>query len=108
MIMPLLILGCFYAPMALLAVVLDDSLLALNPLLIFPTIARVPWEYTTMCLCCGSLFFLTGEACAWADLKLPMLASQITAVFFVLYLTIVQMRLLGLLYYCEKHRFRWR
>ncbi len=108
MIMPLLIAGCLYGPMALLAVVMDDSLLAVNPLLVIPTIARVPAQYLVICVLFGGLFFLIGEAGALASLKLPVLARQMATVFFSLYFSIVQVRLLGLLYHCEKERFRWR
>jgi hypothetical protein len=108
LIMPLLILGVCYTPMALLAVTMDDSLMGLNPLLVIPTIARVPLEYLTSLLLFGALFFLAGLLGAAANLWLPPVVRQLIAIFFILYFIVVEMRLLGLLYYCKKDRFGWR
>src|SRR5260370_26624395 len=41
-ILPTVILGCLYFPMALLAVAMKDNPLAANPLIVIPAIFKVP------------------------------------------------------------------
>src|SRR5690606_30526143 len=40
-----MILGCFYFPMAFLAVAMKDTVMAANPMIVIPTILRIPLEY---------------------------------------------------------------
>jgi pSer/pThr/pTyr-binding forkhead associated (FHA) protein len=105
---PLLVVGFCYAPMAFLAVAMDDSLLGLNPMLVVPSILRVPLEYLASCMMVGLLLCLLGlRSLLTAVLDQPLL-SQILGMFLVLYFTVVEMRLLGLLYYTKKDRLGWR
>jgi hypothetical protein len=126
---PLLIVGCLYLPMALLAVAVDDSLLGLNPMLILPSIFRVPAAYLVTCLLFGMMVIGFGALVQLADylaqllagppppFRLPVISpgraqppflSQILATFLSLYFAVVVMRLLGLLYYTQKDRLGWR
>lgn len=107
LIIPLSITGFFYAPMALLAVALDDSLRGLNPLLCLPAMRRVLKEYAVTCLLFAALFCAVGYSVALSNKFLPQFVSQIIGMFFVLYFTIVQARLIGLLYHCKKSHFGW-
>ncbi len=104
----LLILGFCYAPMALLAVAMDDSLFGLNPLLIVPSIFRVPLEYLVSCLLLCVLLFVLGGLTVLTDGLHQPFVSQILGMFLSLYFMVVVMRLLGLLYYTRKDRFGWR
>jgi pSer/pThr/pTyr-binding forkhead associated (FHA) protein len=105
---PLLVLGFCYAPMALLAVAMDDSLLGLNPLLVIPSILRVPWEYLVSCLLLAALLIALGALTLLADRLHHRLASEMLAIFLTLYFAVVEMRLIGLLYYTRKDRIGWR
>jgi hypothetical protein len=100
--------GCACFPMAFLAVSMFDSVAALNPLLIFPSILRIPLQYlVTILLLAGVLAIrFAGEAFIERLLPLPLLVR--TAFGFVgLYLLTVEMRILGLLYLANKDRLGW-
>jgi pSer/pThr/pTyr-binding forkhead associated (FHA) protein len=105
---PWLVAAFCYGPMALLAVAMDDSLAALNPLLVIPAIGRVPLEYLVSCLLFGGLLFGLSELTARIGLLHPPIVRQMLNVFIGLYFMVVEMRLLGLLYYTRKDRFGWR
>jgi hypothetical protein len=130
---PLLILGFLYAPMAFLAVAMDDSLLGLNPLLVIPSILRVPLEYIASCLLLGTLLGALGGLIALIQYLLMLyffqqynkpglpigvirppafqpesIVTQILGLFLVLYFMMVVMRVLGLLYYTQRDRLGWR
>jgi hypothetical protein len=107
LIIPLSILGFFYAPMALLAVTLDESLRGLNPLLCIPAIGRLPREYAVCCILFAALVSAIGFSLALIDRYVPQLAAQMLGMFFVLYFSIVLARLIGLLYFCKKKQFGW-
>ncbi|NLW49277.1 MAG: hypothetical protein GXY85_00340 [Candidatus Brocadiaceae bacterium] len=97
-------LACF--PMALLGVALNRTVSALNPLAIVAGIARVPLEYAAIC----TLF--VGISAVRA-LALPSLIASGPFLGYLLqngvwiYLTTVQMRLLGLLYYTKADALGW-
>lgn len=107
LIMPLAILGLLYAPMAFLTVAMDDSLLGLNPMLVIPSILRVPLEYLVICVVLGLVVIGHGQLTKWLDSFDQYLVSQIVGMFLGLYFAVVQMRLLGLLYYTRKERLGW-
>jgi hypothetical protein len=99
--------GCIYLPMALLAVSMYTSLFALNPLLIVPSMIRIPREYFVACLLLGALAgfkmlssFLPGR------IHIPILPTVIVS-FLSLYCVTLEMRVLGLLYFCKKRELNW-
>jgi hypothetical protein len=98
--------GCF--PMAYLAVSMFDSVGALNPLLIFPSILRIPFQYlVTVLLLAGVLAIRwTGETFLERLLPIPFLV-RIVFGFVGLYLLTVEMRILGVLYLANKERLGW-
>jgi len=60
---PALVLGCLYFPMALLAVAMKDTPLAANPLIVVPAIFKAPLEYlVTVLVLAGVMGFAR-----WAD-----------------------------------------
>jgi ABC-type sulfate transport system permease subunit len=100
--------GCACFPMAFLAVSMFDSVAALNPLLIFPSILRIPLQYVVTVLLLAGVLALRwkGEAFLERLLPLPFLV-RIVYGFAGLYLLTVEMRILGLLYLANKDRLGW-
>ena len=100
--------GCVYFPMAYLAVSLFDSLAAVNPLLIIPSILRIPLQYLLTVLLLAGVLALRWEGTAFLEnlLPIPILPSVVLG-FAGLYLLTVEMRILGLLYLANKDRLGW-
>lgn len=101
-------LGATYFPMAFLAVAMFDSVAALNPLLVVPSIAKVPVSY----LLAVALFFAvltakwSGDYFLAKAIPIPVVPSVISTLI-GLYLMIVEARVLGLLYLVNKDRLGW-
>lgn len=97
--------GAIYYPMALLATALHTRL-ALCPGVIFGSIARTLGPYTAACF----VFVLSGVVFSLGmlvlDVMLPILGS-VLGFGFSMYLAVVEMRILGLLYYTNKERLDW-
>jgi hypothetical protein len=117
---PAMIFGCFYFPMALLAVAMKDSALAGNPLVVLPAIVKVPLEYILAVILMAAVIAVrqAGETALLVMFPKGMLTHSIPTLFemfgarlawnFVaLYLLAVNMRILGLLYVSRKRRFGW-
>jgi hypothetical protein len=115
-----MIFGCFYFPMALLAVAMKDSALAGNPLVVLPAIVKVPLEYILAVILMAAVIAVrqAGETALLVMFPKGMLTHSIPTLFemfgarlawnFVaLYLLAVNMRILGLLYVSRKRRFGW-
>ena len=100
--------GCICFPMAFLAVSLFDSLAAVNPLVVIPSILRIPLQYLLTVLLLGGVLALryAGEAFLENLLPVPILARVVLG-FAGLYLLTVEMRILGLLYLANKERIGW-
>jgi len=118
--LPAMIFGCFYFPMALLAVAMKDSPIAGNPLVVLPAIVKVPLEYIVAVVLMAAVIAVrqAGEMALVAMFPKGMLTHSIAKLFemfgarllwnFVaLYLLAVNMRILGLLYVTRKRRFGW-
>jgi hypothetical protein len=99
-----IIIGAVYFPMAFTAVAMFGSLAAVNPLLIIPSILKIPKEYAlTIVLFIGILIL------RWLAVKVlpeflgvPYILPAIISNFFGLYLLAALMRILGLL--CRKNK----
>ena len=105
---PLIALGFLYFPMALLAVAMADSVAAVNPLVVVPAIMKVPRAYLIACV----VFFMVVlvrylSVTVLARITPAPMLSAIPAGFLALYFLIVEMRLLGLVYYKNRERFGW-
>ncbi len=105
--MSLVGLGGLYFPMALLAVAVTDSFVALNPVVVIPSIFRVFGHYLVVCLVLAFLFALSlaGEQLIEAA-RLPVVSFLVSG-FVSLYFLAVEMRILGLLYYWNHQRLGW-
>jgi hypothetical protein len=107
-IVPLVAVGCLYFPMAFLAIALYDTVAAINPLLVVPSLLKVPLPYAIACVLFG-----TTLVCRWlfSVALLPAFPSEAIALvisgFLSLYLLTVEMRILGLLYWTNKDTFGW-
>jgi hypothetical protein len=103
----LLGIGACAFPMALLAVVIYDSVSALNPLLIVVSVVRTFRRYLGLCAFLGCILgigLLLRSAVAF--LGLPLLTALVTG-FTGVYGPVLLMRVLGWFYYCSKDQLAW-
>lgn len=119
-LIPAVIFGCFYFPMAFLAVAINDDVMACNPLVVVPSILRVPLEYFVTVILVAGLFGIRwlGDAVSgmmggvsfsttsMAEMFL-MFALRVLWAFISVYLLTVTMRILGVLYVTKKDRLGW-
>ena len=101
--------GAIYFPMAFTAVAMFDSLGAVNPLLVIPSILKIPKEYALAIALFVVILILRwlGEKVLPELLGIPYILPSIVANFFGLYLLAVEMRILGLLYRTKKDELGW-
>jgi len=113
-------LGCIYFPMAFLAVAMLDSVMAANPIQIFPAILKAPLEYLTTLVVLAFLiaFRFAGDGLI-PELFPRGLSTHNMAKLFgylatsafwsvvSLYLLTVAMHILGLLYVSKKEKLGW-
>jgi len=102
-----LLLGLFCVPMALLTVCLADSVMGLNPIIIFSSISKVPGPYLIACAIFLVIIGL-GTLCeSLLGLSPIFILPAVVGKFVSLYGMTVVMRILGLLYYTNKEKFSW-
>jgi len=104
---PLIFLGLLCLPMALLTVSMADSLMGLNPFIIFSGIGKAPLPYLATCgifLVFIAVVHGIRMLLEWTDI--PVLPTVIGTPIWLYGIT-VEMRLLGLLYYTNKARLAW-
>lgn len=118
-LIPAVIFGALYMPMAFLAVALKDNVMASNPLVVVPSILRVPLEYLVAAVLVAGLFgvrwlgdALTGIMAGPFDARtttemLVTFAVRAVWAFLSVYLLTVTMRILGLLYLTKRERLGW-
>jgi hypothetical protein len=119
-IMAAVIFGCFYFPMAFLAVAMKDSVLAANPLVVVPAILKIPLEYLVTCIVLMTVFGFRklgdslssvagGVSLHTRDMSMLFISLGVQAAwgFANIYLLTVSMRILGLLYITKKHKLGW-
>lgn len=101
-------LGVVYFPMAYLAVSMFDSVAAVNPLLVVPSILRIPGSYLIVVLLLVAALAAKwpGAYCLARAIPVPILPSVISTVV-GLYLLMVEARILGLFYLANKDRLGW-
>jgi hypothetical protein len=119
-ILPAAVLGCIYFPMAFLAVAMLDTVTAVNPLLVVPSILKVikPYLITIGIFFVVALlewlsntaldFFFKGKVNT-KDMGEFMLriGSIVAGKFISIYLLSVNARILGLLYVSKKEELGW-
>lgn len=104
-LLALSILGLLYIPIGLLAVALYNTVTALNPLFLIPTIFRVPREYLTACVLFVAVAVLQAAGTYLAEF-IPVAGSLLGA-FASLYLLTIGMRIVGLLFFANEERLNW-
>ena len=99
--------GAFCFPMTLLAVAMTDNFLAVNPLVIVPSIFRVLGPYLiAFFVLAGLLHVAVLGGVAGKFIPIPILPALIVR-FLSLCLLAVEMRILGLLYLTNRERLGW-
>jgi len=100
--------GIVYFPMALLAVAMHDSILAVNPLVVIPAMLKVPLEYLVVLIvmAAAAAARVTGAVLLPRLMDAPGLTTLLSMVL-TLYLLTVVMRLLGLMYYAKREKLHW-
>jgi len=117
---PALIFGCLYFPMALLAVAMKDTPLAANPLIVMPAIFKAPLQYLVAVLVLALVMGLraSGAPVIHAIFPRELMTHSMPKLFAYLgaravwgfagvYLLAVNVRILGLLYVTKKKQFAW-
>ncbi len=113
-------LGFIYFPMAFLAVAMLDSLPAANPLVVIPSVFKVPLEYLVALLAFGAwigsrilgsyvLIVAFPDSIgthSMTQLVLMILTRLVWAIF-NFYLVVVAVRLLGLIFVTRKEKLGW-
>lgn len=104
----LLVLGCAALPICMLAAFLHETVFALNPLVLFITVFRVPAEYFVACVLLG---LLVGLRCLSSNVMemahvIPVLPQVIDG-FISLYLLSVEMRVIGLIFHTKRKQLGW-
>jgi hypothetical protein len=104
-----MLVGAVYFPMAFAAVAMYDSLGAVNPLLIVPSILKIPKEYG-ITIALFAVILIVRWICVTVVpdlLGIPYILPAIIANFLGLYLVVVLMRILGLMVRINKYELGW-
>ena len=114
------LLGCLYFPMAFLVVAMKDNILACNPLVVVPSILRVPLQYLVTVVLFASIFGvqqiggLVSSAVGSATFTTTNISVVLISIgfrmiwsFISIYLLTVNMRIMGLLYLTQKEKLGW-
>lgn len=100
--------GCVYFPMSFAAVAMFDSLGALNPLLVFTSILKIPGAYLLAVVLLLAIYVASGMGTHLLEKALPIpILPGLISEFLGLYLMTVEMRILGLLYWSKKTELGW-
>jgi pSer/pThr/pTyr-binding forkhead associated (FHA) protein len=114
------ILGCVYFPMAFLAVAMKDNVMAANPLVVVPSILRVPLPYIVTVILFTSIFGVQeiGNIVSYGAKSVSFTTTSMKVMFIAfgiqifwsfakVYLLTVSMRIMGLLYATQKEKLGW-
>lgn len=107
-VLPAYVLGFLYLPMALLAVLMFDSVAAVNPMVVIPAILRIPGIYAGVTLLLLLLAGLKAGIYLLLEtaLPIPILPGLLASLVGFYFLT-VSARMLGVLYHSQRHRIGW-
>jgi len=104
---PLVAVGIFFFPMAFLAVAMADTITAMNPLIVCSSILKIKGPYFAACAMLA-LLVCVSKALDWilGAISIPVLPWMIEG-FLTLLFAIIQVRVLGLLYYTNRRALGW-
>lgn len=107
-VIPALGIGCLYFPMAFLTMATFDTVGAVSPTIVIPAITKIPLEYLTACFCLALVFVArwAGAFLLKTLIPIPIVPDLISSIV-GLYFLAVQCRILGLLYYTNRHLLGW-
>ncbi|HEU6447226.1 MAG TPA: FHA domain-containing protein [Verrucomicrobiae bacterium] len=113
-------LGCLYFPMAFLVVAIKDTVMACNPLVVVPSILKIPLHYLVTVIIFMSIFgvqqignMVSGGAksltFSTTSMSVLLVSIGIRMIWSLLsvYLLTVNTRILGLLYSTQKEKLGW-
>ncbi len=116
-IMISMFIGCLYFPMAFLVVAMKDNVMACNPLVVVPSILRVPGQYLITVILLISIFGVQeiGSLISSAAGSVAFTTTSMSVMFMSfgiklvwslikVYLLTVNMRILGLLFLTQKEK----
>lgn len=107
LIIPAIVAGAIYYPMAFLALAMFDSVVSANPMVVVPAMIRVPLEYLVVLVITAIIFAVKIAQAILANLiPVPAVPDLITAGVGLYFLT-VQGRMLGLMYYAKRDKLGW-
>lgn len=119
-ILPATLFGCVYFPMAFLAVAILDTVGAVNPLAVIPSILKVPLEYVVTVVILVAVLIISRVGDIVLELafpkglmtdSIPEFLAWVGLKFFWglvgVYLLIVNTRILGMLYLSKKDKLGW-
>lgn len=101
----LLALGILYFPMALISVALTNSVLSINPVLVVPSIIKVPLDYLTACVILALIALLANFSQLLVSI-IP-LAGLALKNLLGLYFLVVEAYVLGLIYHANQEKLGW-
>ena len=114
------IFGVLYFPMAFLAVAMKDNALAANPLVVVPSILRIPLQYLVTVIAYVAIFGVQqiGNLVAAGSQSVTFSTPDMTVMFIAIafqmiwsfisvYLLTVNSHILGLLYVTQKEKLGW-
>jgi hypothetical protein len=112
--------GCLYFPMSFLAVAMKDTVLAANPMIVIPAILKMPLQYLVTAIILMSVFAIrmVGQVMSSVAGSVALSTEKMSAMFMAfgfnaiwafvsVYLITVNMRILGMLYVTQRHKFGW-
>lgn len=102
----LIALGALYLPMALVSVALSQTVEALNPVRVVVGIVKTMPAYLLATAVLAGTYLFSGRIQTHLAGSVPVLGS-LAAGAVSLYATMVEMRILGLLYYTHRKRLGW-
>ncbi len=103
-VIPLLIFGTLFQPMGILSMSLHHSFASLNPAILIPAILKMPLDYA---IACGMLFLIFILKAFFNYLLVIPFIGPFIDNFIMIYLLVVEMRILGLMYYANRHKLGW-
>jgi predicted Zn finger-like uncharacterized protein len=103
-VIPLLIFGTVFQPMGILSMSLHHSFASLNPAILIPAIFKIPLDYA---VACGMLFLIFILKAFFTYLLVIPFVGPFIDNFVMIYLLVVEMRILGLMYYANKDKLGW-
>jgi len=102
----LIIIGLLYMPMGLIGVSTSDSVRALNPAIVIPSILKVTRGYLITCTALFLIVIISGIVEMFLIMPIALFSTVISK-FISFYFFIIEIRIIGLLYYANKERLSW-